>query len=413
MSIALNKKIEVNGVAFTLEQLIQSPNKYMPYIRLHFMSTTLIKKNNETDDDYYSRLFRQMYYAKGFGVADTEASAQRIARPRRPRRPRQAAAANESDNKDEAKLLNTLGINIIKKSPVTSKISFKNFDKQYRIKNADIDKLIESIKSSKNISHQKLDVSFGVELEFIGERGHTDSFGSEMVELLGENKYVKNLCYNHNTEGNKWILGTDGSLKTTGAPYPNSRGYELTSPIMHFTNKDFSILKKVIALVNKHFKAFTNTSCGTHVHMSFTYKDIVNEDLLRHLCASYKASEENLFDKLVPLNRRGNRSRWCRSTSIGYIRQRYQKLNVLNTEFNSKLCHVEFRQLDGTLDFDKLKSWIKLQKLFLEIAMQNYPTETNYQDYDSLKLEEVIFDKSFDSCDVESLFKMSNLLRAA
>ena len=231
------------------------------------------------------------------------------------------------------------------------------------------------------------------------------------MNKLVKNKFDAPLNYNHN-DGAKWVLGTDGSLHVTES---NHRGYELTSRILDFSSKeDMHELKNVIELVITTFGAYTNRSCGTHIHISFDCgKYIVTRDLCRHFARSYRKSEDPLFDKLVPKYRRGSSSRWCNRANESSLSDRYRKINFTHVNMNNgnSNMHLEFRQLDGTLDYNKIVSWLKLQKIFIELALGSYKLDSEdvHSDAVEIKLEEIVCDKEFNVNDVESLLKMSKL----
>ena len=410
MTISGDKKICVNGTMFSFNALLYYPNKYLPLITPFFRSSALNQKENETYEDYLSRLFSACYYRKGLSLeayTNSRTSASTVVRHRMTRQESEQRASECNS------MLNALGINVIKYNAKVSKVLFKNSGNQYRVNNAELDKLIESIKSKPNFKRNKLNVRIGVELEFIGKRGHVEEFSKRIKKLVGEEKYDCLLSYNHN-KGDKWVLGIDGSLHYK---YENNeRGYELTSRILNpSSKKDMNELKMVIDLVKEVFTGYTNNSCGTHVHMSFN-TDINNRnekyELAKYFANSYRKNEINVFDKVVPKRRTGNRSRWCKSAGPGYVSDRYRKINFTNDSRDKSEFHIEFRQLDGTLDYNKIYSWIKLQKLFTELTFQNFKDSSNYENNEVREfiIEEAISDKSFNYNDIESLLKEGKLI---
>ena len=403
MPISMDKQITINGITFSLRQAIESPDSYMPMITPLFRASTLRYKERElyNYDAYVGRLFYLCYYKKGL-AADNSGSAT-VTRERRTRVSRTTRQVAENQLSDENKILNVLGIDIIKRNPKISKVLFKNSGNQYKMKTEEIDAFITSIKSKPKFKRNKLDLSFGVELEFIGTCGRIDVFNRKMYDLVGEDRYDCLLRYNHN-DGKKWVLGTDGSLHATGC---GERGYELTSPIYKvYSDEDMEELNSVLSLIKEVFDGHTNRSCGTHIHMSFNC-GMTKDDkkkLISHFGHAYASSEESMFDKVVPARRRGNNSRWCRSMKYFYSGQRYQKLNFTNDNRNSSIFHIEFRQLDGTLDYNKIRSWIKLQTLFVELTMNSYKKFVDSDSYpEGIKIEDAVLDKSFNTADIESL----------
>ena len=135
-----------------------------------------------------------------------------------------------------------------------------------------------------------------------------------------------------------------------------------------------------------------------------------SERMCRYFSKSYGNNESSCFDKLVPKYR--VTSRWCRPADWSCIGTRYYKLNLCNTTRNTKEMHLEFRQLDGTLDYNKIVAWAKLQKLFVELTIKNYNKNiaTSEATVPSFTVSDIIFDKSFNKQEVESLLKMSKML---
>lgn len=408
--ISGSRQVNVNGTIFSFNQFTSEPDKYMELIRPFFRQSTMIRRPEVTMINHLNNLFCLMYYKKGLAYRPDE---QPIAITHRRR-------VNRINACTEDQILSALGIDIVKHNPKISKIIFKNSGNTYRMKNSDMDDLAKSLKNATDLTRNNLDVSLGIELEFVGDRSMVSSFNEAMM-ILTNGRYEYKGCYNKN-EGKKWILGYDGSINHRDS-YPMS-GFELTSPILHFTSKDMAELKAVIDLIKDILHGYTNRSCGTHIHMSFKCGSATPE-LCAHFGKSYRYNEDGLFDKLVPSYRRLNRSRWCRCTSCtpapGRTSDRYRKLNFANVKKNSDQLHLEFRQLDGTLDYDKIHAWIKLQKLFSELTMDSWNSskecstvETDKdKDKDSVKIltiTDIVTCKEFEEDDLESVLKMASMI---
>lgn len=405
MTINGSKQVNINGTIFSFDQFVANPEYYMDLIRPLFRVSTITKRDNESNDEFLTKLFYLLYYKKGYAFNNGETV----------RSPRRARVIAEVQVDAGCQILNALGIDVIKHNPKISKVMFKNSGHTYHMKNADMETLAESIKKSIDFSRNKLDVSLGIELEFIGDRTKMNDFDQAMIQLVGDKRYENKGCYNKN-DGKKWILGLDGSLDSREG-YP-STGYELTSPILKFNKKDMDLLKDVISLIITKLNGHTNRTCGTHVHMSFDCGS-ATEELCNHFGRSYRYSEENFFDKLVPSNRRGNHSRWCHRAPciprIGCRNDRYYKLNFANVKKNSNKLHLEFRQLDGTLDFEKVYSWIKLQKMFVELTMDSWKDMQSSSTPDDekivlLNVNEVVTCGDLNPDELETVMKMSKLV---
>ena len=281
--------------------------------------------------------------------------------------------------------------------------------------NEEIIKLAEAVKHDMKfkVSRKLLnsDVSFGVELEFIGKRDQINAFADAMNKAVGADKFVICGCYHKNT-GKTWELGHDGSVQPRGSQCGcGMNGYELTSPIFNLSSKkDLHELETVCNLVKTHFSGVTNRTCGTHIHMSFPVEK-ASDALIEHFVRSYSKSEASLFDKLVPTERRENKARYARAASVNNMQDRYCKINVTKVKRNSDNMHLEFRQLDGTLEYDKIISWVKLQKLFCEMTLDSFHREMADADKPiQIELDDVIVTHQLGIESIEPLMKMSRLV---
>lgn len=394
MVMAYNKRICVNGETFSYGEFSSNPDMYLQKVRHLFRASTMIKKQGESDSDYYSRIFGLAYYSKHLAVESATQTQIEVTTVQE--------ATNNSVTEDSI-ILNKLGITPIRKTAKLSHIVFKDSGNEYKIKNADIEKLIEIASSKVKYDRKNIDIKFGVEFEFIGLYADParKAFKKAMKNLVGDSKYVEELRYVHN-DGSSWILGTDSSLNTNDVSY---RGYELTSPILTLCDTDLEQLKQVIELVYVHLDGHPNKTCGTHVHISFNTNTKVTNELCFKFAKLYRKSEDSLFDRLVPKYRRGNSCRYCLRTDTENIR-RFCKLNLANIRVGSKDLHLEFRQLNGTLSFDKVVAWVKLQKMFIEIVMHSL---NNIDSVEPLNLETTILDDSFNATDVENFMIMSGV----
>lgn len=399
MVMAYNKQIRVNGETFSYGEFSSNPEVYLQKVRHLFRASTMIKKQGESDSEYYSRIFGLAYYSKHLAVESTTNTQSEVTAVQEV-----SNSVTNSSLTEDSIILNKLGITPVRKTSKLSHIVFKDSGNEYKIKNADIEKLIEIASSKAKYNRNSVDIKFGVEFEFIGlyTDSATKAFKKAMKNLVGDNKYVEELRYVHN-DGSHWILGTDSSLRTNDSWY---RGYELTSPILTLCDTDLEQLKQVIELVYVHLDGHPNKTCGTHVHISFDTKTKITNELCFKFAKLYRKSEDSLFDRLVPKYRRGNSCRYCLRTDTENFR-RFCKLNLCNnSNAGSSNLHLEFRQLNGTLSFDKVVAWVKLQKMFIEIVMNSL------KDIDSvepLNLETTILDDSFNATDVENFMIMSGV----
>ena len=396
------RKLTIGNKSFSLNALIANPDAYLPLMQQLVSASVFERKASETSDHYFTRLFNLLYSKQSrrsnIGNAATRA-------------PRTSIPLDENCNA----ILSALGIDVVKKCPKRSSIIFKSSGNSYKMNNEEIIKLAEAVKHDMKfkVSHKLLnsDVSFGVELEFIGKRDQINAFADAMNKAVGADKFVICGCYHKNT-GKTWELGHDGSVQPRGSQCGcGMNGYELTSPIFNLSSKkDLHELETVCNLVKTHFSGVTNRTCGTHIHMSFPVEK-ASDALIEHFVRSYSKSEASLFDKLVPPERRENKARYARAASVNNMQDRYCKINVTKVKRNSDNMHLEFRQLDGTLEYDKIISWVKLQKLFCEMTLDSFHREIANEDKSiQIELGDVIVTHKLGIESIEPLMKMSRLV---
>lgn len=392
MAVAFDSKcININGTTLSFSEVKENPDNFLQMARAIFRNSTMVQKESESYIEYLKRLFRLAFYNKHLGVENAHVNKH-----------------DDSQEKDADCLLSTLGIAVANRCCKTSKIVFKDSGNVYSISNEELLKLTDAIKSNSKYARVPIDIKFGVELEFIGYRSEhaLKCFSSAMTSLVGEDMYSADLHYRHNS-GGRWMLGTDSSVSSKEGCYYT--GYELTSPILSLNSeKDLALLRQVIEFVYIHLDGHPNRTCGTHIHMSFDVSD-ATRDLCKHLATVYKNSEAPLYDKLVPKRRRENNSRYCLSVDPNNTDVRFRKLNFNNVKYNTKSLHLEFRQLNGTLDYNKIIAWAKLQKMFIEISMASVNKELS-ELANGIELEKAICDDTFTSTDVETFLVMSSLV---
>lgn len=396
------RKLTIGNKSFSLNALIANPDAYLPLMQQLVNASVFERKASETSDHYFTRLFNLLYskQSRRSNIGNTATRAPRTSIP--------------LDENCHA-ILSALGIDVVKKCPKRSSIIFKSSGNSYKMNNEEIIKLAEAVKHDMKfkVSHKLLnsDVSFGVELEFIGKRDQINAFADAMNKAVGADKFVICGCYHKNT-GKTWELGHDGSVQPRCSQCGcGMTGYELTSPIFNLSSKkDLNELATVCNIVKTHFSGVTNRTCGTHIHMSFPVEK-ASDALIEHFVRSYSKSEASLFDKLVPSERRENKARYARTASVNNMQDRYRKINVTKVKRNSDNMHLEFRQLDGTLEYDKIISWVKLQKLFCEMTLDSFHREATDADKPiQIELDDVIVTHQLGIESIEPLMKMSRLV---
>ena len=273
-------------------------------------------------------------------------------------------------NEHNKNILSLYGIDLKKELKSSSIIKLYGNESDSKISRVLYEKLINSIEN-KSIEDVNLDnVTFGVELEFVGSKKPEDisAFNIAMTRAFKE-KYFFTGTYTHN-DGTSWILGKDSSIKTNDSTLDDPFGFELSSPKLDpYNEKDIKSLIFVIDLIKNILHGEVNKSCGTHIHIGFKRSDF-KSDLYRgsicDLLSIYSVMEKTVFDTIVPTHRR--RNRFCGHTQP-WPRNKYQKLSSRFCEFNydgeCKSLHFEFRQLEGTLDINTIKYWFDFQSKIL------------------------------------------------
>lgn len=407
MSVRVNKSITVDGIVIELTDLIDHPWAFIDILRTQFSESTFKMKSSETYENYLKRLFALLYYRQNRSNRSNRSTCQQADRQK----------LDESDD---------LCFDVIRRSAKSSRIVFKNSGHIYRLNNESLDSLIESSKNKTSQEFKLTDKLIGVELEFIGDNDKLKDFTNKMKQLVGNDKFSAPMMYRRNN-GDKWMLGVDGSVrprKTDKEYTPNHQGFELTSPILKLSSKkNMDTLAKVCSLIKDVFGGYTNGTCGTHIHISFPVDsnymtDIrfsLNEcDFLCHFVRSYRQSEESLFDRLVSPGRRDNKNKYCKTASVSYMHQRYRKINVTNFVPKSSRLHLEFRQLNGTLDSNTILLWTKIQTLFIDSALKSWNVAKSDEVdpiISQIKLEDVIVSDVFKNSDsAEQLMKMAKII---
>jgi len=227
--------------------------------------------------------------------------------------------------------------------------------------------------------------TFGVEIEFFGitPRVAVDALTAAGISAASES-------YNHQTRAH-WKIVTDASVTSRGTGCGS--GLELVSPILRGANGFAETAKAVTALLNAGAKV--DKSCGIHVHVGadgMTGADIIrvvdlyvqnNTHLDTVLAASRlnngyamkynNAAMQNLRNAL----RRANGVNDIQSGARGL--PRYMVVNI-----TSYLRHgtIEFRQHQGSLNGEKVVSWVKTIIAIMEkgASMQ----DGDVQDFGSL-----------------------------
>lgn len=197
---------------------------------------------------------------------------------------------------------------------------------------------------------------FGVEIEAYGIPINT-----LRVALTEAGINCESERYNHTTRG-YWKIVSDGSLVGQNA-------FEVVSPILK-GEEGLLELEKVCEVL-KAKRARINKTCGLHIHFNARDWEL---NQWKNLLINYSLVEEHM-DKLMPESRKANNNNYCKGfQNINNLRSRIENctdLQGIDQIFNSRYYKinvqsfwrhgsVEFRHHSGTIEFRKIKNWIKI-----------------------------------------------------
>lgn len=205
--------------------------------------------------------------------------------------------------------------------------------------------------------------TFGIEIEFIGDRGRACA----AIREAGIECNVES--YNHRTPRG-WKIVTDASIG-----YENG---ELVSPILR-GEEGLEQVRKVCKALSAA-GCSVDRRCGVHVHVGGRGLSV---DQVKNIVRAY-ARHESKIDAFMPPSRRGSNNRFCRSIvgRIGHLDTaqnvaqigrgmhnyadecRYVKLNLM--AWNRQKT-IEFRQHSGSINGNKITNWIQFCVNFVEV----------------------------------------------
>ena len=194
-------------------------------------------------------------------------------------------------------------------------------------------------------------LTFGVEIECY------NVLRDMLIEASTANGLqVRSEGYNHTDNRRYYKIVSDSSIQGEN---PN----EVVSPILK-GKKGLASLQAICASLAT-IDARVNKSCGLHVHIGASS---MSEEHYCRLVRNYQKLER-VIDTFMPVSRRGNNSRWCKSlqgidfsgcTCKGQIAEamhcdRYYKVNAVAYERHQT---IEFRQHSGTTEYEKIANWV-------------------------------------------------------
>jgi len=151
-------KVTIDNVSFSFNALVVNPNKYLPLMQPLFTARAFTQKATETQEKYLRRLFNTLNNRQSNSAVSTDGTT----RTRAPRR------RNEPIGEENEKVLHAMGVDVVKTTPVSLSIVFKDSGNKYRMKRDTMLSLVDTFKKSYDWDPvHKVPIKFGIELEFV------------------------------------------------------------------------------------------------------------------------------------------------------------------------------------------------------------------------------------------------------
>lgn len=229
----------------------------------------------------------------------------------------------------------------------------------------------------------RLRYSFGVEIECgVSARRFASAARRNNVTYYRER-------YNHVDNERYFKFVSDGSLRVENST-------ECVSPVLRGTDGLQRLQNVCTALVQSGAKI--DKTCGLHVHIGakdFTPKHYYN------VFYNYKAIER-IVDSFMAVSRRENNNIYCKSLNaltpfeVADNMRTYDVCNEIFTRCDRSRYYkvnahafgrhqtIEFRQHQGSVEFDKIANWIKFLQLFVAYSEDNVIAEGSITTIDDL-----------------------------
>ncbi len=179
-----------------------------------------------------------------------------------------------------------------------------------------------------------------------------------------------------------WRAKGDGSLMAMGAGH----GIEVVSPILQGEQGVEAI--RVATRVLRELGATVNRTCGTHIHHEA--RDLTVQNIKDSVKAW--ATNQHLIDGLVAPSRRNGSNTYCRHldssdlarvescTTLNQLRSGFARYRTLNLDAYGRYGTIEIRQHQGTLDAEKVISWLRFGQAILDRTIEApATTATRYE----------------------------------
>ncbi len=213
---------------------------------------------------------------------------------------------------------------------------------------------------------------FGVEIEFL-IRG-ASALDQLVAEMAARGLRCHIQGYNHD-DVDYWKITTDSSVHGTGSTV-GWMGRELVSPPLSSKEgrRQLKLACEALAAVG----ARVNVTCGLHVHHDARH--LTGDSMIR--LAEMVAYYADDMDEMVARSRRAGQNNFCMRFDDEQMRllrwmglrrymrssSRYQTLNL-----SAYLRHgtVEFRQHQGTIEYEKIIAWVEVGQAMIRAAARN------------------------------------------
>lgn len=206
--------------------------------------------------------------------------------------------------------------------------------------------------------------TYGIEIEFLSKVD-----GSTIVNELTSRFQLANTNFTAQQgwaqyDFTQWLLGHDGSISGAFGPYRFM--YELKSPKLK-GKEGLAALKIVTDYLNEVGKV--NNSCGLHVHHGIESREQAEK------IGKVWIKVEDLVFNCLPNIRKSNG--YCQRWNQSYSRTDESKIErafaerrmALNLKAFRQHGTVEFRCLEGTLDYTVISNWVLISKGIINIAL--------------------------------------------
>lgn len=226
-----------------------------------------------------------------------------------------------------------------------------------------------------------LNINFGVEIEFFGITRPV------VLQKFLDNGINSEIHKYEHCNYNNWKITWDGSVNPEGTEEIIDlhdekvyKGVEVVSPVLHGIS-GLKELKLVCKCLNE-VGAKIDKTCGIHIHFdagNMSIKDIKNILIFYY-------NNQKMFDAMLPKDRRSGKCEFCKPIEKDQIvkikksdsrekigRALRTRHKVVNARSYRREGHntIEFRQMNGTIDYEQIKCWILLLYKMIEYCISN------------------------------------------